>query len=109
MGPVYVAPPAVIQCSVDVERRPRNVIFRGKIISTSDANGTYQLEIVKTSRSGSSNVVQSGKFKASANKPLLVGMADLDAGPETRIVAYFTVRATGTDSGCRSEKEISDE
>lgn len=109
MGLSYVAPPAAIQCSLDVEHRSANVVLRGRIVSAIETDGSYRLEIVKTSRSGSSNINQSGTFQAKANQPLFVGMANLDAGPGTRLVAHFVVRAAGQDHECKSEKEISDE
>ncbi len=103
-----VAPPPAIRCSVDVEHRSSSVVLHGKILSATETEGDYSLQILKVSRSGSSNIQQSGTFRARANESLLVGAADVDAGPPTRIVANFTVRASGHPD-CSSEKEISDE
>ncbi len=103
-----IAPPPAITCSLDVEHRSSSVVLHGKFQSATDTEGDYSLQILKVSRSGSSTIQQSGTFNARAKEPLLLGAADVDAGPETRIVAKFTVRAKGAP-GCSSEKEISDE
>lgn len=98
-------PSPSIQCSVEIERDAGRVRLRGRIVSLHDATGDYRLQIVKTGRSGSSRVGQSGRFEAKAHAPVYVGSATLDFGEATELAARLNVSAGGKTYSCEAHEE----
>ena len=105
MGPTDA--PA-IHCSIDVEHQSGGVSLRGRVVSATETDGNYRLDIRLRSRSSSSNVSQAGQFHAKPNEPVFVGLANLSTGAGTRLVARLSVQA-GDSRSCKAEREISDE
>jgi hypothetical protein len=106
MGPTDT--PA-IHCSIDVKYQSGSVSIRGRVISSIDTGGSYQLEIRSDNRLGSSNVIQAGQFHAYANEPVFIGFANLNGGAGLRLAARLSVKARSDNFSCKAEQVIFDD
>src|SRR5208283_5034223 len=95
-----VPQPPQIECRVEASYADGGVHLRGRVSSAVDAAGHYWLEINQIGGGGSATIAQAGAFQVKAQQRAFLGSANLDAGPGMRLVARFTVQASGKEKSC---------
>src|SRR5689334_23149841 len=104
MGPNDPGPPPALSCHVVTERQGGFVRLHGEILSEASASGTYHLQLMKESPSGTSRISQSGSFSSSPGFAARVGEATLNIDNQTRIGAILTVTSDGHIVSCQIEE-----
>lgn len=90
----------LIECMVAAEANGSATVIRGHIFANREVAGRYELT-ASSNASGSSNVTQSGDFRAAPGSPATVGTITL--GGLGVVTAALSASASGQAVSCRLE------
>ena len=93
--------PLPMSCAVEMHDTGRMVEITARLAAEEDIEGTYSLEIRKTSRGGSANIRQGGAFALEAGEDVTLGRSMMSGDPEDFDID-FTLEWNGTRLTCPS-------
>ena len=88
-----------IRCEIQVKEHGNSVALEGVVFAKTVVEGSYQLRIAKSGRSGSSDINQSGDFSAGPGEPSTLGTVTL-GGDGGSYVAKLKVTWLGGSTEC---------
>jgi hypothetical protein len=97
-------PPPAIDCLIEADARADQITLRGRITTSAPASGHYDLSVVKSGASGTSQIKQAGEYSALPQKPAYVGSVVLDYRPGTNYTANLVISYGDKSYACNSSK-----
>ena len=99
-------PVELVGCEIQATTTNGNTTLQSVFRAEEATTGTYSFKVVKSGRSGSSNISQGGSFVAEPHETVTLGRVMLGGGDATYDVS-LKVEADGADYSC--DEHFSDE